>query len=242
MRISEFIEESYQVASTSDLFDLLVRAAAERGFDRLAYGTLKGGLSSRSGEDRAPALALNYPNDWIEHYFDHGYQTADPVIRYTPVMSATYPWAALRQRFDLDEVESRIMDEAEEAGLRSGVSVPLHGPWGAVNVVSFASTTRVPDVARELGPLQAIATQFSVVHADLTDERSISSSPLQFSERERECLSWAAHGKSSWEIGLILGVSEFTVNFHLRKALRKLGTGNRVVAVVKAIRYGVIHV
>ncbi|MGF1612009.1 MAG: LuxR C-terminal-related transcriptional regulator [Kiloniellales bacterium] len=41
---------------------------------------------------------------------------------------------------------------------------------------------------------------------------------------------------------MILGISEFTVNFHLKKAMRKLGTSSRVLAVVKAIRYGLIHV
>lgn len=242
MRISEFIERSNQVASTSDLFGLLVRAAAARGFDRLAYGTLNGELSPRSAEGRAPAVALNYPNDWVEHYFDHGYQTIDPVVRYTPVMPAPYAWAELGRRFRLDRVESRVMDEAQEAGLKAGVSVPLHGPWGSVNVVSFASTTGVPDPTRQLGCLQAIAAQFSVAYADLAQARSRSTCPPQFSERERQCLSWAARGKSSWDIGVILGVSEFTVNFHLRKAMRKLETSNRVVAVVKAIRFGVIHV
>jgi LuxR family quorum-sensing system transcriptional regulator CciR len=242
MRISEFIERSNQVASTSDLFALLVTASAARGFDRLAYGTLSGELSSRPAEGRAPAVALNYPSDWVEHYFDHGYQAIDPVVCYTPVMPAPYAWVELGRRFSLDRVETRVMEEAQEVGLRAGVSVPLHGPWGSVRVVSFASTTGVPDPIRQLGSLQAIAAQFSITYADLTEARPRSSWLSQFSEREKECLSWAARGKSSWDIGMILGVSEFTVNFHLRKAMRKLETGNRVVAVVKAIRFGVIHV
>jgi LuxR family quorum-sensing system transcriptional regulator CciR len=60
------------------------------------------------------------------------------------------------------------------------------------------------------------------------------------SSREKTCLSWTAHGKSSWEIAKILKISENTVNFHIKKALSKLGTNSRTSAVVKAIQLGII--
>ncbi|WP_407121451.1 response regulator transcription factor [Bradyrhizobium sp. STM 3561] len=60
------------------------------------------------------------------------------------------------------------------------------------------------------------------------------------SERERECLRWIEQGKSSWEIGVILNVSENTVNFHVKNAMRKLETTSRTQCVVKARRLGLI--
>lgn len=59
--------------------------------------------------------------------------------------------------------------------------------------------------------------------------------------RERECLKWAAMGKSEWEVSRILGISEHTAERHLLKALRKLGAVNRVQAVAEAIRHGLIE-
>lgn len=59
--------------------------------------------------------------------------------------------------------------------------------------------------------------------------------------RERECLMWAAMGKSEWEVSRILGISEHTAERHLLKALRKLGAVNRVQAVAEAIRHGLIE-
>ncbi|MGY3034079.1 DNA-binding CsgD family transcriptional regulator [Bradyrhizobium sp. USDA 4354] len=41
------------------------------------------------------------------------------------------------------------------------------------------------------------------------------------SERERQCLRWVEKGKSSWSIGVILKVSENTVNFHIKNAMAK---------------------
>ncbi|MBN7775665.1 autoinducer binding domain-containing protein [Nitratireductor aquimarinus] len=57
--------------------------------------------------------------------------------------------------------------------------------------------------------------------------------------REKECLEWAAFGKSEWEVSQILGISEHTAEKHLLNAKTKLGAANRVHAVAEAIRCGV---
>ncbi|WP_404933851.1 autoinducer binding domain-containing protein [Nitratireductor sp. L15S-10] len=58
--------------------------------------------------------------------------------------------------------------------------------------------------------------------------------------REKECLQWAAFGKSEWEVSQILGISEHTAEKHLLNAKTKLGASNRVHAVAEAIRCGVL--
>lgn len=58
------------------------------------------------------------------------------------------------------------------------------------------------------------------------------------SGRELQCLDWVSRGKTSWEIGVILGLSERTVNFHLINASRKLNVYGRQAAVAQAIRLG----
>ncbi|RXN84628.1 hypothetical protein C7R54_25025 [Achromobacter aloeverae] len=60
------------------------------------------------------------------------------------------------------------------------------------------------------------------------------------SPREHACLHWAALGKSSREIGLVLGISERTVNFHLQNACRKLVARNRRAAVAAALSLGLL--
>ncbi|MCK1624076.1 helix-turn-helix transcriptional regulator [Bradyrhizobium sp. 160] len=60
------------------------------------------------------------------------------------------------------------------------------------------------------------------------------------SEREKQCLRWIEQGKSSWAIGVILNVSENTVNFHVKNAMRKLERTSRTQCVVKARRLGLI--
>lgn len=62
----------------------------------------------------------------------------------------------------------------------------------------------------------------------------------RISNREKECLQWAAKGKTSWEISQILGVTESTVIYHLRNATRKLDAANRLHAVTKALKASII--
>jgi DNA-binding CsgD family transcriptional regulator len=64
---------------------------------------------------------------------------------------------------------------------------------------------------------------------------------IELSDREKACLSWAAVGKSSWEIGRILCISENTVIFHIKNAMRKLGANSRTLAAFKAVELGLIE-
>ena len=59
--------------------------------------------------------------------------------------------------------------------------------------------------------------------------------------RERECLAWTSVGKTAWEIGSILGISEHTAVAHLNAAVRKLGAASRAHAVAEALRRGLIE-
>jgi DNA-binding CsgD family transcriptional regulator len=58
--------------------------------------------------------------------------------------------------------------------------------------------------------------------------------------QERNVLTWVARGKTSSEIGLILGLSERTINFHCANAMRRLDVIKRTQAVAKALAAGMI--
>ena len=58
--------------------------------------------------------------------------------------------------------------------------------------------------------------------------------------REKDVLGWAARGKTSAEIGIILNLSERTINFHCDNAMRRLNVVNRTQAVAKAVAMGII--
>ena len=68
----------------------------------------------------------------------------------------------------------------------------------------------------------------------------MASNPRLLSPRQREVLSLVSHGKSSKEIGGILGVSERTTG-RIVLAIGKLGAANRAHAVAIALRNKLIE-
>lgn len=64
-------------------------------------------------------------------------------------------------------------------------------------------------------------------------------SPL--SQREIDVLQCIAGGLRNKEIAEQLGVSEFTVNSHVRRVMEKLNVNDRTLAVTTALKRGIIH-
>ncbi|WP_322995666.1 helix-turn-helix transcriptional regulator [Castellaniella sp.] len=59
---------------------------------------------------------------------------------------------------------------------------------------------------------------------------------VKLTSRHRACLYWASQGKTSWEIGQILGITERTVNFHFGKLYDLLGVHTRQAAITAAVQ------
>ena len=70
---------------------------------------------------------------------------------------------------------------------------------------------------------------------------NLDNAPSILSRRQVECLSWAEAGKSAWETGQILGISQRTVEKHLEQAYAALGVRTRIQAVVRARQLGLLN-
>ncbi|SIQ36697.1 DNA-binding transcriptional regulator, CsgD family [Rhizobium sp. RU20A] len=100
-------------------------------------------------------------------------------------------------------------------------------------VLTLAGSRALPD-ADEVPRLY-----FSLLQIMDRYERAMASrvtATERLSMREVECLRWAAAGKSSDEIAIILGISAYTVSSYFKTATRKLGAVNRMQAIARAIR------
>ena len=80
-----------------------------------------------------------------------------------------------------------------------------------------------------------------LVYTVRAETESSEEAPLHLSERELECLTWAALGRTDTEIGAVIHRSPTTARFHIDNAVRKLGARNRKQAVAIAARRGLIH-
>jgi len=65
---------------------------------------------------------------------------------------------------------------------------------------------------------------------------------IRLTPRERECLHWAAVGKTDDEIASILTISATTAHWHIENAKRKFDVATRVQAVMAAFRAGELNI
>jgi DNA-binding NarL/FixJ family response regulator len=63
----------------------------------------------------------------------------------------------------------------------------------------------------------------------------------ELSDREQQVLRLMADGKSNKEIGTAIGISESTARFHVSNIMDKLGVSDRTLAVVTALKRGIIQ-
>lgn len=96
----------------------------------------------------------------------------------------------------------------------------------------------IPPTAREQIELASNAPASLVRAVRLLDRRE----PAVLTDREAETLTWAARGKTSSEIAIILGLCKRTVDFHIDNARLKLSATSRIHAVAKATARQLIEV
>jgi DNA-binding CsgD family transcriptional regulator len=195
--------------------------------------------------DKAKRFASNYPSAWINRYTEQLYSSVDPIVRAAFTRQTPFTWGEISETHHMSKRERMFMGEASECGLGAGMVVPIFGPNASFSVLSIAAQQDQRDFERYLIANQLTFHIFALyAHEAITRVTSAANPPqppVHLYPREQECLSWVAKGKSSWEIGEILGISEETVKHYLKCAARKLGVNTRQHALTKAITLGVIQ-
>jgi DNA-binding CsgD family transcriptional regulator len=134
---------------------------------------------------------------------------------------------------------------ARRFGLITGVTHPVRGPLGDRSSMTFIKGVGGMQAEREilsgLSECQLIACYahralVGIVENGLDPSIAAKDQPTPaLTKRERECLSWAATGKTAAETALTLSLSETTIIYHLSKARRKLEAENSRHAISRAI-------
>ena len=208
----------------------------ERYADKLGFTNAICMRVPETGEALDSTFLLNsFPQDWVRHYDEQGYIKSDPVVRELFLSYQPFSWSEVLARRTIDPVQRQIMAESADAGMNEGFVVPIYQGGGYTGLVSYAG--REPNISEDARGAVTLASIY--LHNKLTTlRRRDAHNTYELTERELECLRWAAAGKSDWEIGQILLISSKTVNYHIENAKRKFGVATRVQAIVSALRIG----
>ncbi len=220
------------------LLDDLMNVVSDLGFSHLILS----GVPVR-GQKLDQLVELNgWPQEWYARYLERDYASVDAVCAYSAVSPSPFYWKDIPDTYSGTRESMNVANEASEFGIISGFVVPFVSFRNWQSVVSFASSgTDCVLSSREKAQVVTIAT-FAGAAAETIHCADGRDDPVELSDREREILLWQAEGKSSWEIGEILGLAEVTVKWYARRIRDKFGVATTVQAVVEAIRRRAIRI
>jgi DNA-binding CsgD family transcriptional regulator len=183
----------------------------------------------------------SYPSQWRARYLRLGYEHHDPLLRAGSTMRRAFTWGGSDYVSRLEGKARQMFEEASAFGIGGGVSVPVYGPGGDRGLLSLSGRSGAASsaIVREYLPLLHLVAHQA--HAAMMERlMPPADGEIRLTQQERECLTWTLRGKTAWEIAQIIGRSRATVNFHLQKSLRKLGTSSKYQAATKAMQAGLI--
>jgi LuxR family quorum sensing-dependent transcriptional regulator len=233
--VFSFIESLDRLSEANEVLRVLEGAVARFGFER----TVVTGLLPIEGERFDDlVLASGWPPEFMQLYCKHDYIRFDPIARLARQSASPFVWEGSSYFRSEDANVAAVMKHAADFGMARGFIVPIHGPAGYEAAVSMSGVDI--DLPAKLRPGLHLMAQYSFnqIWSVAAPQRK---TPC-LTGREREVLTWAAKGKSAWEIGEILDITKRTVDEHAQHASRKLGAVNRTQAVAMALRNHLISI
>ena len=234
----ELIDKISQSDKLMEGHEVLKSALNSFGLEHVAYIAVNLPTERRS----ALLVAMTYSAGWQKHYAQNDYVDIDPVVRASIGGILPIDWASLDRGHP---TVKKFFGEAQEFKIGGqGLSIPVRGRHGEFALFSVTSQMSAPEWERlkhrYMRDFMLLAYNFHsfALNAEQIEQSEEYRDKLSF--REVECLRWAAMGKSAWDTGQIIAVSEHTVKFHLENARAKLRTMNTTHAVSKAVSLNLI--
>jgi DNA-binding CsgD family transcriptional regulator len=182
----------------------------------------------------------NAPDAYRQSFDDEG--RLDPVMQHCKRHSTPIIW---NQDTYLEGGLIEKWEKQAAFGYRTGVGMALHLPDGKHFMIGVDRDQALPRHPTELTRIVADLQLFAVHAQDAAMRLLVPVEQAvdvpQLTARELEALRWTMDGKTAWEVGAILGISERTAVLHVNNAMHKLGCTSKHQAVIKALRLGLIR-
>jgi LuxR family quorum-sensing system transcriptional regulator CciR len=186
------------------------------------------------------AWLADLPPGWIVAAASNDAVLATAAQSYAPFL-----WSDISRLIALTQGQHDFMDAAHNAGIGAAVTVSIHRSRGADSAGSYSDFAGCCSFMMKSGvplPLGSLAAAHYVgaMAFDAAENlrRVRTGDPRrgpQLTPRQRDCVVLVAQGKSDWEIGKLLGISDSTVHKHIEDAKRRFCVSTRIQLVVRSL-------
>ena len=216
-------------------FDRFAARMEAHGFPGVFAGRLSLALLTDLTGD--PFAFVNAAEPFIADYLRGGYFSHDPVFAMARVHNRPFRWREATA--DMTPKQAEVVALFAAQNLTHGLAVPIDSVGGLLGLVTLGRGGEFETSPEALIEIEQLArTLFGHVDAMMRDRPAL----VSLSQREADVLALVAQGKTNWETGQILGVSEYSVRDYLRTLGDRLQSTNRTQTVVRAVQLGLISV
>lgn len=229
-RLLEVIYASHSCSNEKDFRQLIKDLKYIVPFDFAAC--LMGRKSIEKDITQYELINISYPDEWLYHYVTKKYHLVDPIVKANFTNYSLQYWQDTYKKYS---VQKQFVKEAEDFKLNKGYSVgqrnrtQTEGSLFSFAGISLEHKLRTEIILKHIAPHLHEAFNNVLVKERKPGELGTVTS------REKEVLLWLKEGKSSWEISVILSISQDTVNYHVQNIYRKLNACSRAHAVAIAL-------
>jgi LuxR family transcriptional activator of conjugal transfer of Ti plasmids len=236
-------------STVAECWTALTTEFAARGIPHMSYGGLFA-PHYRTDVSKEMVYLTSHKAEFITHYGAEDHLRHDVCILWPFQFMEAVSWRAPQLLSGMNERQKRVYCEGNEFGVRNGLSVPVRfgrerNPGCVILSATGMNDREWDDTLRGHGDLfVALAQTFHefVSHFPLFAEPvSPYDKVVRLTQRERECLTWAARGCQVGEVADRLNVADRTAEHHLASARSKLRARTTAQAVVKALAMGMLH-
>lgn len=210
----------------------------------LGFPLVSGVVIAGSYADPRPAIKSfgNIPAGYEAIATDMEDARRDPVLAALAARARPFVY---RQQTYVDAGMGEVWEEQAAFGYANGIAMKLQLDTQRALIIGVDSGDTLASEDAELFSLitglQLIATNAAAA-ADQIFKLPVAASEMpSLTPKELEVMRWTLQGKTAWEVGVIMSLSENTVRFHTTNVTRKLGVSSKHQAALKCKIAGLIN-
>jgi LuxR family quorum sensing-dependent transcriptional regulator len=238
LHVVELSHRCLGASSYEDVQAILTSVGSVTSFDRAALCA----ASTEDGVSLDHFVNHSFGEAWGNVYTGCEFDRVDPVLSHGRD-HCTFHW---RDAF----VESRsqasalFYEAARDFGFVQGIAFACQARASSARTVLSLATRDGRDLERMMGIAATLGPHLHEAYQRLRQRDRTEPRPgcaVELTSREREILAWTQDGKTYWEIGQIIGISQRTVKYHFTRIKAKLDVVSASHAIAKAMRMGLLE-
>ena len=182
----------------------------------------------------------------MDYYLERRYYLHDLAFQhFVKGEESVFVWPHSKEALNrLTRQQRRVYQEAQEAGIHRGFTIPIHNVLGAASALTFSFEGTENEFDKHYAEQRDVAEQFAYAF----NEAILSKHTLHFGHphfpnltpKELEVLKWIAMGYTYDQVATKLSIGTSTIRKHFANVLKKLQARNGQHACALAVKWGIV--